>query len=89
MENELETKELVQEKSLMERSPLDRRSGKFDMTQGYMIANFGYSIVLLSRSIGILIDDHLEKWMTYFIETIRMGKMPIDWDTTLNENLGE
>lgn len=57
------------------------------MTRGYMIDDIGYFIVLLSRTIGLLVAGHLETWMVHFIKTIRMGKMPIDWTTTLSDNL--
>ncbi len=77
-ENEIEVKELVQSKYLIYRTSLGRRARKVDMTQGYMIHEIGYSIVLLSRSMGLLATRYLEIWMIYFIETIRTCKTPID-----------
>ena len=88
-ENTTEAKELVQGKYLINRLTLGRRSGKVNMTRGYMIDNIGYSIFLLIRTMGLLIENHLEMWMVHFIETIRIGKMPIDWAMILNDSLDE
>ncbi len=63
--------------------------GKVDMTQGYMRNDIGYTIVLLSRAMGLPVARHLNIWMVHFIETIRTTKMPMDWTTILSEKLHE
>ena len=57
------------------------------MTQGYMKDDIRYSIILLSRVMGLPVVGHLTPFMVNFIETIRHAKMPLDWATTLSENL--
>ena len=46
-----------------------------------------YSIILLSRVMGFPAAGHLAPFMVNFIETIRHAKMPLDWATTLSDNL--
>ena len=36
---------------------------------------------------GLLIIEHIYNWMVYFINNIRMTKMPIDWATIFSDNL--
>ena len=48
-----------------------------------------YSIILLSRVMGLPAVGHLTPFMVNFIETIRHAKIPLDWATTLSENLCE
>ena len=62
---------------------------KVDMTQGYMKNDIGYSIILLSRVMGLPTVGHLAPFMVNFIKTIRHTKIPLDWATTLSENLCE
>ena len=57
------------------------------MTRGYMKDDIGYSIILLSRVMSLPIAGHLAPFMVNFIKTIRHTKMPLDWATTLSENL--
>ena len=59
------------------------------MTQGYMEEDIGYSIILLSRVMGLPIVGHLAPFMVNFIETVRHGKITLDWATTLCKNLCE
>lgn len=59
------------------------------MTQGYMIDDIGYNIVLLSRVMGLPMTSHLETWMVYFIETIKRRGLAIDQATMINNNLDE
>ena len=59
------------------------------MTQGYMKEDIGYSIILLSRVMGLPVSIHLYTFIVNFIETITMAKIPLDWATTSNENLCE
>lgn len=59
------------------------------MTRGYMKDDIRYSIVLLSRVMGLPVVGHLNIWMVHFIETIQTTKMPIDWVTILSANLDE
>ena len=59
------------------------------MTRGYMKDDIGYSIVLLSRFMGLSAAGHLNIWMVHFLEIIRTMKMPIDWGTILSDNLDE
>ena len=51
--------------------------------------DIGYSIILLRRVMGLLAVGHLTPFMVNFIKTIRNAKIPLDWATTLNENLCE
>ena len=59
------------------------------MTQGYMKEDIGYSIILLSKVMGLPAVGHLGTFMINFIKTIRHAKMPLDWATTLSANLCE
>ena len=59
------------------------------MTQGYMKEDIGYSIILLSRVMGLSATGHHSTFMINFIETIREAKIPLDQATTLSENLCE
>ena len=68
---------------------MGRVIGKVDMTRGYMKEDIGYSIILLSRVMGLPVAGHLSTFMVNFIETIRTTKIPLDWATTLSENLCE
>ena len=72
---------------LIEKPPRGRIIGKVDMTRGYMKEEIAYSIILLSRVMGLPAVGHLAPFMVNFIETIRHAKIPLDWATTLNENL--
>ena len=49
--------------------------------------DIGYSIILLSRVMGLLAAGHLAPFMVNVIETIRHVKIPMDWATTLSKNL--
>ena len=49
--------------------------------------DIGYSIILLSRVMDFPAAGHLAPFMVNFIETIRRTKIPLDWATTLSENL--
>ena len=59
------------------------------MNQGYMKEDIGYSIILLSRVMGLLVVAHLSTFMVNFIETIRAEKIPLHQATTLSEKLCE
>ena len=48
-----------------------------------------YSIILLSRVMGLPTAGHLTPLMVNFIKTIRHAKILMDWTTTLSENLCE
>ena len=48
-----------------------------------------YSIILLSRVMGLPTSGHLNIWMVHFIEMIKTTEMPIDWNSILSENLDE
>ena len=52
--------------------------GKVDMNWGYMKEDIGYSIILLSRVMGLPTIGHLNTFMVNFIETIRQEKIPLD-----------
>ena len=54
-----------------------------------MNEDIGYLIILLSRVIGFLVAGHLSILMVYFIGTIKIAEMPIDWSSILSKNLGE
>lgn len=59
------------------------------MTRDYMKDDIRYSIIILSRVIGLPTSGHLNIWMVHFIETIKTEKMPIYWASILSENLDE
>lgn len=59
------------------------------MTWGYMNEDIGYSIIFLSKFMGLSAVEHLIPFMANFIETIKTVKIPLDWATTLSENLCE
>ena len=59
------------------------------MTWGYMKEDIGYSIIFLSRVMVLPWVGNLSTFMVNFIETIRVEKIPLDWATTLSENLCE
>ena len=84
-----EASEIIQSSYLIEKNPLGKITRKVDMTRGYMREDVGYSIMLLSRVMGLLIARHLNIFMVHFIETIKKVEMPLDWASTLNDNLGE
>lgn len=54
-----------------------------------MKEDIGYSIIILIRFICLYIMGHLSTFMINFIKTIRWAKIPLDWATTLSENLCE
>ena len=54
-----------------------------------MKEDIGYSIILLSRVMGLPIVGHRNTFMINFIETIKAAKISLDWATTLSENLCE
>ena len=84
-----EAYEIIQSSYLVKKTPLGKKDGKVDMKWGYMKEYIGYSIILLSRVMGLPTSGHLNIWMVHFIETIKMVKMPLDWASILNKNLGE
>ena len=59
------------------------------MTRGYMKEDIGYSIILLSRIMGLSTIGYLSTLMINFNETIKTKKIPLDSETTLSENLCE
>ena len=77
---------MIQSSYLIDRTPLGRKDRKVDVTRGYMKDDIKHSIVLLSRIMGLPTTGHLNIWMVYFIKTIRMTEMPIDWTTILSKN---
>ena len=81
--------EIIQSSYLFEKTPLGKVTRKVDMTRGYMKEDIGYSIILLSRVMGFPTARHLNVFMITFIETIKTTRMPLDWATTLSENLCE
>ena len=54
-----------------------------------MKEDIGYSIILLKKVTGLPAVGHLNTFMVNFIETIKQEKIPLDWATTLSENLCE
>ena len=54
-----------------------------------MKENIKYSIILLSRVMGLSASRHLNIWMVHFIETLKTSKMSINWASILSENLDE
>ncbi len=86
-EHQKEVMEIIQSSYMIEKTPLGRITRKVDTTRGYMKDDIGYSIILLSRVMGLLVASHLAPFMVNFIDTIRHAKMPLDWATTLSENL--
>lgn len=66
-----EASEIIQSSYLIEENPLGKKTGKVDMTRGYMKEDIGYSIILLSRVMGLPAIGHLNIFMVHFIETIK------------------
>ena len=54
-----------------------------------MKEDIGYSIILLSRVMGLSAAGHRSTFMINFIEIIKTARMPLDWATTPSENLCE
>ena len=79
--------EIIQSSYLIKKPPQGRIIGKVDMTCGYMKEDIGYSIILLSKVMGLPAASHLSTFMVNFIKTIKTTRMPLDWATTLSENL--
>ena len=48
-----EVTQIIQSLYLIEKTPLGHKIGKVDMTSSYMKEDIGYSIILLSRVIGL------------------------------------
>lgn len=88
-EHVAEASEIIQSSYLIEKNPLGCKAGKVDITRGYTKEDIRYSIILLSRVMGLPTSGHLNIWMVHFIETIKTTKMPIDWALILSENLDE
>ena len=88
-EHLIQASKIIQSSYLIEKTPLGKITRKVDMTRGYMREDIGYSIILFNRVMGLHLVGHLNIFMVHFIETIKMEKMPLDWATTLSENLCE
>ena len=88
-EHQQEVIDIIQSSYLIEKPPWGRIMGKVDMTGGYMKDEIGYSIILLNRVLDLPIVGHCNTFMVNFIETIKQVKIPLDWATTLSENLCE
>ena len=71
----------------IKKPPRGKMISKVDMTRGYMKDEITYSIILLSRVMGLPTVGHLAPFMVNFIETIKHTKIPLDWATTLSKNL--
>ena len=67
--------------------PHGKKISKVNLSRGYMKDDIGYSIIPLRRVMGLPVVGHLAPFMVNFIETIRHTKIPMDWATTLSENL--
>ena len=81
--------EIIKYSYLIEKNPLGKKTCKLDMTRGYMKEDIRYSIILLSKIMGLLVARNLNIFMVHFIETIKKVEMPLDWASTLRENLCE
>ena len=68
-EHLIEASKIIQSSSLLEKNPLGKTNSKVDMTRGYMKEDIGYSIILLSRFMGLPIVGYLKIFMVHFIET--------------------
>ena len=66
-----EVTEIIQSSYLIEKTPLGRITRKVDMTRGYMKEDIGYSIILLTRVMGLPTARHLSAFMVNFTETIK------------------
>ena len=71
MEHQQEAIDIMQSLYLIEKLPRGRITGKVDMTWGYMKEDIAYSIILLSRVMGLSVVGHLSTLMVNFIETIK------------------
>ena len=87
MEHQQEAIDIIHSLYSIEKPPWGKTIRKLHMTQGYIKNDIRYSIILLSRVMGLPATGHLVPFMVNFIETIRHAKIPLDWATTLRENL--
>ena len=71
----------------IKKPPRGKKVSKVNLAQGYMKDDIGYSIILLSRVMGLPVAGHLAPFMINFIKTIRHAKIPMDLATKLSENL--
>ncbi len=69
---------IIQSSYLIEKTPLGKITRKVDMKRGYMKEDIGYSIILLSRVMGLPTTGHLNFFLVNFIETIETTRMPLD-----------
>ena len=79
--------DIIYSSYFIEKPPRGKIVSKVDLARGYMKDDIGYSIILLSRVMGLLVAGHVSPFMINFIKTIRHAKIPMDWATTLSENL--
>ena len=84
-----EASEIIQSSYLIEKNLLGKKIRKVDMTRGYMKEDIGYSIILLRRIMSLSVVGHLNIFMLHFIEMIKKVEVPLDWASTLSENLCE
>ena len=62
-----ETFKIMQSSYLIEKTSLGNKMGKVDMTRGYIKEDIGYSIILLSRVMGLLAIRHLKIFMVHLL----------------------
>ena len=79
--------DIIHSSYFIEKPPRGKTLNKVDLARGYMKDDIGYPIILLSRVMGLSAAGHLAPFMINFIETIKHAKIPMDWATTLSENL--
>ena len=82
-----EASKIIQSSYLIKKTTLWWKVGNVDMTRGYMKEDIGYSIILLSKVMGLPIVRHLNFFMVHFIETIKKENIPLDWASTLSKKL--
>ena len=86
-EHQKKATKIIQSSYLIEKPPQGRIIEKVDMTRGQMKDDIDYSMILLSRVMGLLEAGHLSAFMVNFFETIKTTKIPLEWATTLSKNL--
>ena len=70
-EHHQEAADIIHSSYLFEKPPRGKTIRKVDMTRGYMKDDIRYSIILLSRVMGLPVAGHISAFMVNFIETIK------------------
>ncbi len=66
--------DIIYSSYFIEKPSRGKTISKVDVARGYMKDDIGYSIILLSRVMGLPVAGHFAPFMVNFIETIRHAK---------------